>query len=67
MKFSEKELKAFHLLIANNVKNIRKDKNISQLELALTLSIGHKSVSTIGKIEAYLENKYFKLIKAKEV
>ena len=32
-------------------------KNITQLDLALT--IGHKSMSTIGKIEAGLENKHY--------
>jgi len=59
IEFSEDELSAFHMLIANNVKNIRKDKNISQLDLAL--AIGHKSVSTIGKIEASLENKHYNI------
>ncbi|NEW60869.1 helix-turn-helix transcriptional regulator [Sulfurovum sp. bin170] len=48
---------AFHTSIANNIRKIRKEKNITQLDLAL--AIGHKSMSTIGKIEAGLENKHY--------
>jgi len=59
IEFSEDEIKKFHLKITNNIKRIRKSKNITQLDLALT--IGHKSVSTIGKIEAGLENKHYNL------
>jgi len=50
---------AFHRLIAKNVQSIRKEKKITQLDLALT--IGHKSVSTIAKIEAGLENKHYNI------
>lgn len=57
IEVSEEEIKKFHRLISNNVKKIRKAKNITQLDLALT--IGHKSMSTIGKIEAELENKHY--------
>ena len=57
IKFSDEEIKKFHQLISENVKRIRKEKNITQLDLALT--IGHKSMSTIGKIEAGLENKHY--------
>jgi len=56
-EFTDAEIKDFHTLIANNIKNIRKNKKITQLDLALT--IGHKSMSTIGKIEASLENKHY--------
>ncbi|TQV63349.1 MAG: helix-turn-helix transcriptional regulator [Sulfurovum sp.] len=59
IEFTDEELKSFYRLIANNVKKIRKEKKVSQLDLALT--IGHKSVSTIGKIEAGLENKHYNL------
>ena len=61
----------FHKLITDNIKRIRKEKAITQLDLALT--IGHKSMSTIGKIEAGLENKHYnveqlyKIAKALEV
>jgi len=71
LKFSDTAIIKFHQTIANNIKRIRKDKNVTQLELALT--IGHKSMSTIGKIEAGLENKHYnveqlyKIAKALEV
>jgi len=70
-EFTDKDIKNFHSLIATNIKNIRKSKKITQLDLALT--IGHKSMSTIGKIEASLENKHYnveqlyKISKALEV
>ena len=57
--FSKEEIKDFHKVIAYNVKQIRKSRNITQLDLAL--SIGHKSMSTIGKIEAGLENKHYNI------
>lgn len=57
IEFKEKDIKKLHQTIANNVKKIRKEKRITQLDLALT--IGHKSMSTIGKIEAGLENKHY--------
>ncbi len=69
--FSEKEIELFYKRIVKNVKRIRKHKNVSQLDLALT--IGHKSVSIISKIEANLENKHYniehlyKIAKALEV
>ena len=62
MKYIEvtnKEINIFHKLISDNIKKIRKDKNITQLDLSLT--IGHKSMSTIGKIEAGLENKHYNI------
>lgn len=57
IEFTNKEVVIFHKLISDNIKKIRKDKGITQLDLALT--IGHKSMSTIGKIEAGLENKHY--------
>ena len=45
--------------VAENVKRIRKEMGVTQLDLALT--IGHKSMSTIAKIEASLENKHYNL------
>ena len=59
IEFSDEEIQRFHRIISENVKRIRKEKNITQLDLALT--IGHKSVSTIGKIEAGLENKHYNI------
>jgi len=59
IEFTDKEVKAFHGKIIENIKRIRKDKGITQLELALT--IGHKSMSTIGKIEADVEDKHYNI------
>jgi len=57
IEFTDIEVEIFHQLISDNIKRIRKEKGITQLDLALT--IGHKSMSTIGKIEAGLENKHY--------
>ena len=57
LEFTDKEVREFHNVISDNIKRIRKEKSITQLDLALT--IGHKSMSTIGKIEAGLENKHY--------
>lgn len=53
------EIYEFHRKIAINVKKYRIKQKMSQMELAL--SIGHKSVSSIGKIEAGLENKHYNI------
>ncbi|MFK2823665.1 helix-turn-helix domain-containing protein [Arcobacter sp. YIC-80] len=55
----EKEIEEFHRRIADNVKQIRKEKKLSQTDLAL--SIGHKSVSMVSKIEAGLEDKHYNI------
>ena len=57
LEFTDEEVKKFHRVISDNIKRIRKSKKITQLDLALT--IGHKSMSTIGKIEAELEDKHY--------
>lgn len=57
LEFTDEEVKKFHRIISDNIKRIRKEKDITQLDLALT--IGHKSMSTIGKIEAGLEDKHY--------
>lgn len=59
IEIDENEINEFYKTISFNVKKIRKEKKITQTDLAL--SIGHKSVSTIGKIEAGLENKHYNL------
>ena len=56
-EFTDEEIIRFHSIISKNIKNIRKKKKITQLELALAM--GYKSVSTISKIEAGLENKHY--------
>ena len=71
IEFTDEEVKKFHRVISDNIKRVRKSKKITQLDLALT--IGHKSMSTIGKIEAGLEDKHYnveqlyKIAKALEV
>lgn len=59
LDIDEKEIEQFHKKIAENVKRIRKEKKVSQTDLAL--SIGHKSVSMVSKIEAELENKHYNI------
>ncbi|MDD2699324.1 MAG: helix-turn-helix transcriptional regulator [Arcobacteraceae bacterium] len=59
MDIDDNDIKIFQSKVAENVKKVRKEKNVTQTELALT--IGHKSVSTIGKIEANLDNKHYNL------
>ncbi len=45
--------------IGLNVKRIRKEKSISQLELALR--IGHKAVGTVSMGELYINKKHFNI------
>ena len=59
LDIDEHDIQEFHLKIVNNVKRIRKEKHFTQTELSQT--IGHKSVSTIGKIEANIENKHYNI------
>jgi putative transcriptional regulator len=53
----ENDFNILYKKISENVKKLRKEKNITQEELAL--NIGHSSVSMISKIEANLENKHY--------
>jgi len=59
IEFTEEEIARFHRTISDNIRTIRKEKKISLLDL--TLAIGHRSMSTIGKIEARLENKHYNI------
>lgn len=59
VEYTDEETQEFHQKIAQTIKKIRKEKGITQLDLALT--IGHKSMSTIGKIEAGLEDKHYNI------
>lgn len=58
-EFDAQEINDFYKRVMENIKRLRKEKGISQLDLAY--SIGHKTVSTIGKIERSLENKHYNL------
>lgn len=53
------KLDDFYINIGNNVKNYRIEKNISQLELAI--SIGHKSTSFLSNCENYKYKEHFNL------
>lgn len=53
------ELENFYRDIGKNVKNARKEKKISQMQLAL--AIGHNSVGHIAKAELYKYEKHFSL------
>lgn len=57
--FAKLELENFYRKVGENVKKIRKEKNISQMELAL--AIGHNSVGHIAKAELYKYGKHFNL------
>lgn len=50
-----------HIQIGKNVKKIREEKNISQLQLAY--SLGYKSVSPISSAEIYYNKIHFNLEK----
>ena len=57
--FSEEELEAFYKKIGANVKRIRKEKDITQMQLAL--AINHNSVGHIAKAELCKYGKHFNL------
>lgn len=52
-------MSAIYKQIGQNVKAIRKSKNISQL--ALALAIGHKAVGTVSMAELGINNKHFNI------
>ena len=57
--FSEEELESFYKKIGTNVKRIRKEKGITQMQLAL--AINHNSVGHIAKAELCKYGKHFNL------
>ena len=59
LDIDEEDFNILHKQISENVKRLRKEKNITQEELAL--NIGHSSASMISKIEANLENKHYNI------
>lgn len=56
---SAERIYLFHTKIARNVARIRKERGISQLDLAL--SIGHKSVSLVSGAESGYNGIHFNL------
>lgn len=57
--FSEEELNSFYKKIGSNVKKIRKEKDMTQMQLAL--AINHNSVGHIAKAELCKYGKHFNL------
>jgi transcriptional regulator with XRE-family HTH domain len=56
---SDTYINDFHKIIGLNVKRLRKEKNLSQLDLAH--KIGHKSVSIISCAEINHKNNHFNI------
>jgi len=59
IEVSEAEVEAFYRRIGFNVKKLRQDKGLSQLQLALAM--GFTSVSSVAKAEIGIEKKHFNL------
>jgi transcriptional regulator with XRE-family HTH domain len=57
--FSEEELETFYKNIGSNVKKIRQEKGVTQMQLAL--AINHNSVGHIAKAELCKYDKHFNL------
>jgi transcriptional regulator with XRE-family HTH domain len=57
--FSEKELETFYKNIGSNVRKIRNEKGVTQMQLAL--AINHNSVGHVAKAELYKYGKHFNL------
>ena len=56
---SDEELAVFYKTIGQNVKRLRKERNYTQMKLAL--AIGHNSVGHIAKSELHKYNRHFSL------
>jgi transcriptional regulator with XRE-family HTH domain len=56
---TSKKMDDIYKNIGQNVKKIRKEKDVSQL--ALSLAIGHKAVGTVSMAEICLNNKHFNI------
>lgn len=56
---SKENMIVIYRAIGQNVKRLRKEKNVSQLELSL--AIGHKAVGTVSMCELGINNKHFNL------
>ena len=55
----ELNIDAIYQQIGKNVARLRKEKNLSQLDLSLKL--GHKSVSIIASAERFYKKKHFNI------
>jgi putative transcriptional regulator len=59
LDINDNDLKSFYEIVSKNVIRIRKNKNVSQLDLAT--SIGHTSATFLGKAEILAENRHFNM------
>ncbi|BFU76929.1 hypothetical protein ALC152_01440 [Arcobacter sp. 15-2] len=59
LDFNDDDLKYFYTTISQNVIRLRKEKKVSQLDLAT--SIGHSSSTFLGKAEILAENRHFNM------
>ena len=59
LDFNAHHITTLYKIIGKNVRKIRKQKGVSQLDLAL--AVGYKSVSSIAKAESLIENKHFNI------
>jgi len=57
--FSDEELELFYKKIGSTVQKYRKERNITQMQLAL--AINHTSVGHVAKAELYKYGKHFSL------
>jgi len=65
MELTSKQIEEIYIKIGKNVKKVREEKGLSQLELAL--SIGYKSVSVISLGEIYKNKKHFNIIQLAKI
>ncbi|WP_457747468.1 helix-turn-helix domain-containing protein [Sulfurimonas sp.] len=56
---TDKRMLDIYKTIGENVKRIRKEKKVSQIQLSL--AIGHKAVGTISMAELCINNKHFNI------
>ncbi|RLA84313.1 MAG: XRE family transcriptional regulator [Epsilonproteobacteria bacterium] len=58
-EISKDDIKSIYITIGKNVKNARKKKGMTQLQLSM--SIGHKAVGTVSMCELCLNGKHFNI------
>jgi len=59
LDINDDSLRDFYKIISQNVIRLRKEKKVSQLDLAT--SIGHTSSTFLGKAEILAENRHFNM------
>jgi transcriptional regulator with XRE-family HTH domain len=59
LDFTDEEIADFYKLIGKNVKRLRKEKGVTQLELGL--NIGQSGAGTISVAEIYQNKKHFNI------